>query len=182
MKRTVAWMFVVLALGAVACDAGGDAGGDATADTEAADGGEGAGDEPESLDVDNCSLLTSDEVSRLADEPLVDPEDSFLGCGWNFEGETIASFSIRGYRFAGTVAERAGELAEGAELLPVDGVGDEAAGLVTVDDEVNFLVARDGDLFVEMVMTFLDVPPDSDNFETAQDLASTALARLREAA
>lgn len=181
-------ILLALVLVGAACDGGDDGSNeadDATEDVADEGDGDGEGDEggaSESLDVDNCSLLTSEEVSRLADEPLVEPEDSFLGCGWNFEGESIASFSIRAFRFDGSVAEHAEELAPDAELVAIEGVGDEAAGLVTVDDEVNFLVARDGDLFIEMVMTFLDVPPDSENFTTAQELAATALERLKDAA
>ena len=152
-------------------DAGGESTDDATAD-ETAD---------ESLDVDNCSLLTSEEVSRLSDEPLTSPEDGLLGCGWNFEGESIDSFSIRSFREDTTAAAHAKELAPNNDVIPIDGVGDEALGLAR-DGNVNFLVARDGKLFVEMVMTFLDVPPDSPNFETAKELAITALERLKEAA
>ncbi|MBI2169177.1 MAG: hypothetical protein HYU28_06695 [Actinobacteria bacterium] len=136
----------------------------------------------EELDVDDCTLLTNEEVSDLAGTDLASTEDSFLGCGWAEEGEVVADFSIRSFRSDAGVAEYSKELAPDAKLVEIAGVGEEAAGLVGTDDEVNFLVARDGDLFVEMVMTFLDVPPDSENFEKAKELAKKALERLAEAA
>ena len=57
-----------------------------------------------------------------------------------------------------------------------------AVALADSDDSVNFVIARSGDLFVELVMTFLDVTPESSSLQKAGQLASTALGRLVEAA
>ena len=176
----------MLALALVATGCSSDDDNEAATDTteEGADtAGDDSGADTEDLEVDDCTLLTDDEVSRLADEPLFVSEggESFLGCGWSFEDEAIDSFGIRSFREDTTVAEHAEELAPNNEVIEIEGVGDEAVGLMS-EGEVNFLVARDGDLFVELVMTFLDVPPDSANFETAKELARTALERLKDAA
>ena len=74
------------------------------------------------------------------------------------------------------------EIAPSLQVIPLSGIGDDAVALSDSDGSVNFLIARPGDLFVEMVMTFLEVTPDSPSLDQAGQLASTALGRLAEAA
>ena len=155
-----------LALLGVAC--GGDDDGDA---------GDSAAEE---LDVDDCTLLTDEEVSSLSDDPLFAGEDGFLGCGWVAEGGTVADFSLRSFRSDSSAADHAAQLAPALEAIELTGVGDEAFALVR-DGEANFLVARKGELHVELVMTFLDMEVDSENLQRAQELANLALVRLEEA-
>lgn len=153
---------------------GGGGGDDDSDDTEAPA-------EAQPVDVDDCTLLTSEEVRSLAGRTLVPTEDSPLGCGFAAEGQEVADFGIASFRSGGSAADNAGDVAGDVEVRDVDGAGDDAVALVR-EDNVNFLVARDGDLFVQLVMTFLDVPPASDAFERAKELATLALQRLREAA
>jgi hypothetical protein len=143
-------------------------------------GGSSNGDGP--LDVDNCTLLTDDEVSALAGEELAATEDSPLGCAYVVPGEIVGDFSIRSYRRDGDAAAVAAELAPALEVIQLEGIGDDAVALADSDGSVNFLIARNGDLFVELVMTFLDVTPDSPSLQQAGQLASTALDRLVAAA
>ncbi len=181
--RSVAIAAVVATIGLGAAACGGDdadddsgAGSDSTAD--AVDGG---GDLDTGLDVDNCTLLTDAEVSALAGEALEATGDSPLGCGWVVPDETIADFTLNTFRSADSVEDRAADLAPSAEVVEMEGVGDSAVALV-VDGSVNFLVAKQGDLGVVLVTTFLDVTPDSPELEAAGAIARTALANLAESA
>lgn len=181
----VGWALLVAACGATEAGSDTTATGALTTSSEGVEPGEGStGPEPTSdevVDVDDCTLLTDEEVSSLAGTALLATEDSFLGCGYVGEGEVVADFSIRSYSAAGaSAAELGAELAPSANVIPLDGVGDEAVAL-EVDGSVNFLLARSDDLVVEMVMTFLDVTPDSPELERASELAVLALGRLAEA-
>ncbi len=174
---------VVLIGGAGAC--GGDdddqGGGDSTEETVGNGGGgsdEDAADED--LDVDSCTLLTNEEVSGLAGEELEASEDSLLGCAWVVPGEVVADFTLDSFRSDQSARDRGAELAPSAEVIELDGVGDEAVALA-VDGSVNFIVAKQGDLGVVLVTTFLDVTPDSPALGAAGELAVTALGRLTDA-
>jgi hypothetical protein len=134
------------------------------------------------LEVDSCTLLTDEEVSAFAGMELSAGEDSPLGCGYVVPGETVADFSIRSYRGDGDAASAAVALAPSLQVIMMSGIGDDAVALADADGSVNFLIARQGDLFVELVMTFLDVTPDSPALDHAGELASTALGRLVDAA
>ncbi len=142
----------------------------------------GSSDGGGALEIDNCTLLTGEEVSALAGKELVATEDSPLGCAYVEPGEVVGDFSIRSYRQDGDAAAAAAKLAPSLRVLPLDGIGDDALALADSDGSVNFLIARKGDLFVELVMTFLDVTPDSAALQKAGQLASTALGRLVDAA
>ncbi len=161
-------MTMVAALGA--CSGGND---------PASGGSAGGG---EALEVDNCTLLTSDEVSALAGEQLNVTEDGPLGCAYVRPGEVVGQFSIRSYRQPGDAAAAASKLAPSLQVIRINGVGDDAVALADSDESVNFLIAHKGDLFVELVMTFLDITPNSPALAKAGQLASTALARLADAA
>jgi hypothetical protein len=161
-------MTVVAALGAC------------SGDKDPTTGGSSGGGEP--LEVDNCTLLTSDEVSELAGKELNATEDSPLGCAYVRPGKVVGEFSIRSYRQPGDAAAAAAKLAPSLQVIRMDGIGDDAVALADSDGSVNFLIARKGDLFVELVTTFLDVTPNSPALEKAGKLASTALGRLADAA
>jgi hypothetical protein len=137
-----------------------------------------SGDGDSTLDVDNCTLLTNAEVSDFAGKQLSAGEDSPLGCPYTAAGEVVADFSIRSYRQGGDAAAAAATLAPTLRVIELTSIGDEAVALADSDDSVNFLIARKGNLFVELVMTFLDVTPDSPALQKAGQLASTALGRL----
>ena len=180
--RTHGWVRVVVAVAAVvlagaAC--GGDdddsAGDDGTGIVEVGgdDGSVGRG----SIDVDNCTLLTDAEESSLSENPLAAEGDGLLGCGYLPEGSSVADFSIRSFALGGPLSTYAGELAPSLEVLTLEGIGDEAVALVS-DGEANFLVACEDGGCVELVMTFLDMDIESENFRRVQDLASAALGRL----
>jgi hypothetical protein len=178
-RLLVAALVAVLVLAGCGDDDDSDTDGAAT---EAVDEG-GAADEAlesEDLDIDNCTLLTDAEVSSLAGYDLEATEDGPLGCAWVVPGEVVGDFSIRSFRSEQSAAEHGAELGPSAEMIELDGIGDDAVAL-SVGGSVNFLVARDGDAFVELVMTFLDVTPDSPELERAGELANTALGRLDEA-
>ncbi len=134
------------------------------------------------LAVDNCTLLTNEEVSALAGKELAATEDGPLGCAYVESGEVVADFSIRSYRQDGDAAAAAAKLAPSLKVTPMNGIGDEAVALSDSDGSVNFLIARKGNLFVELVMTFLDVEADTPSLQQAGQLASTALGRLVDAA
>jgi hypothetical protein len=187
LARRALLAFVFLALPGLIAACGGDDDDDgAPADGDQDNGGEvivddeDDADDEEGLDVDNCTLLTDEEVSTLSDEPLFVSEDGPLGCGWLPEDGAIAEFSIRSFRSDQSVAEYAAEFAPSLEVVELEGVGDEAAALVR-EGEANFIIARNGDLFVELVLTFLDMEVGSENLQRAQDLADLALGRLKEA-
>ena len=144
--------------------------------------GGGVPDGDSALEVDNCTLLTDAEVSGLADKQLAHTEDGGLGCAYVEPGEVLGEFSIRSYRQDGDAAAAAAKLAPSLQVIKMSGVGDDAVALSDSDGSVNFLIARKGNLFVELVMTFLDVTPDSPSLQKAGQLASTALGRLADAA
>jgi hypothetical protein len=144
--------------------------------------GTGSSDGDGVLEVDNCTLLTDEEVSALAGKELTASEDSPLGCAYVEAGKVVGEFSIRSSRRDGDAAAAAAILAPTLEVIRMDGIGDDAVALADSDGSVNFIIARKGDLFVELVMTFLDVTSDSPALQQAGQLASTALDRLAEAA
>jgi hypothetical protein len=131
------------------------------------------------LEVDNCTLLTNEEVTSLHDEPLTHSEDGPLGCGWLEKDGALAQFSIRAFRNESSAQEHATELAPSLTQQELDGVGDGAVALIA-EGEANFIVATQGDLGVEMVLTFLEMEVGSENLERAQELAAVALDRLEE--
>jgi hypothetical protein len=165
---------IVLLAGALGVACGGDDDDDADGTVE--DAAEMAVSD-ESLDVDDCTLLTNEEVSAFAGTELEATEDGPLGCAYVVPGEVVGDFSIRSYRGDGDAAAAGADLVPTADLIDLDGVGDDAVAL-DVDGSVNFVVARQGDMFVELVMTFLDVTPDSPELDAAAELAATALDRL----
>jgi hypothetical protein len=141
------------------------------------DSGSDSGEQT-TLNVDNCKLVTNDEVTALAGKALQADEDGPLGCPFTEPGETLGLFSIRSYKQGGDAAAAATKLAPTLKVIKLAGVGDDAVALADGDDSVNFIIARKGNLFVELVMTFLDITSDPASLKPASDLASTALGRL----
>lgn len=180
--RTLGAVVIACALVVAGTACGGGSSGSKSANSSSGKSTEttsGGSVQTESLDVNNCTLLTDAEVSTLGEQLHVG-EDSALGCGWSPQGQSMADFSIRSFQSGSSVQAYGKKLAPDAQQIPLEGVGDEAVGLAA-DGNVNFLVARKGKLFVEMVMTFLDVAPGSDNLTRAEGLANKALGRLAKA-
>lgn len=169
--------FPAVAVAAITIGLLGGCGGDSGESPGGDLGGDGG-----ALEVNNCTLVTNEEATALAGTDLVSSEDGPLGCAYTEPGELLGLFSIRSYRQGGDSAAAAAELAPSLQVIPMPGIGDDAVALADTDGSVNFLIARDGDLFVELVMTFLDVTPDSPSLDQAGQLASTALGRLVDAA
>lgn len=185
MKLRVLCVAVIVVVASAGCGGGdsdresGGASG-AQAEVDESVGSDDDLDEVE-LDVDNCTLLTDEEVSALAGKELESDLDSALGCAWVVPGEVVGDFTLDSFRSATSAADYGAALVPSADVIPIDGVGDEAVALA-VDGSVNFVVAKQGDLGVVLVTTFLDVTPDSPSLEAAGDLAATALGRLADAA
>lgn len=171
----------VLALVFVAGCGGGDSPGGGT--------GNGDGtqnlvpDELEGLDVDNCSLLTDQEVSALAGEELVVAEDTPLGCGWVIPGEPMHQFGVQSYRGDGDSSAAAMVLVDNPEqIIDLDGVGDDAVAVSTYGEVINWVIARKGNLFVVINQGFLGLEPTPSDLDRSGELAATALGRLVDAA
>jgi hypothetical protein len=136
----------------------------------------------ETPEVDSCTLITSEEASEAAGEELEASEDNPLGCPFTVPGETLAEFTIRGYRGSGDAMAAGEELVpDAAQVISVDGVGDDAIIISSNAEVVDFIIARDGDLFVLMNTTFLLVEPGTPEADKLTQLAALALERLVEA-
>lgn len=186
MKPKLLCLVVITVLVGAGCGGGDsdDAGsGDASGAAAEVDEGVGSDDHVDDaqLDVDNCTLLTNEEVSTLAGKELESDLDSALGCAWVVPGEVVGDFTLDSFRSGTSAADYGAALAPSAEITSLDGVGDDAVALA-VDGSVNFVVAKQGDLGVVLVTTFLDVTPGSPSLEAAGELAMTALGRLADAA
>ncbi len=135
-----------------------------------------AGDDGSGSEIDNCSLLTDDEVSTFAGLTLVHGEDSILGCGFAEPDAAIADFSVLATRSGQSVAEVAAEMAPGLDVHDLMGGNFDEAVALFDGDEANFLIMRRGDVRVVLVMTFLDVTTGQP-LADATNLAETALDR-----
>ena len=153
-------------------DDGGDTGGD-VANTEQS---EDDGDDDSGSGIDNCSLLTDDEVSAFAGKTLVHGEDSVLGCGFAEPDASIADFSVLATRSGQSVADVAAELAPSLDVHDLMGGDFDEAVALFDGDEANFLIMRRGDVRVVLVMTFLDITTGQP-LADATHLAETALDR-----
>jgi hypothetical protein len=146
----------------------------------------GQGLEPgqmEPLDIDDCSLLTDEEVSAFAGEELVVTQDGPLGCGWVVPGEIIEQFNIRSFRGGGDAATAADVLVNNPQkVIELAGAGDDAVAVSTYDEIINWVIARKGDLFVVINQTFLSFDPTPSELDRSAKLAATALGRLAQAA
>jgi hypothetical protein len=176
MKPMLTRMLLVLSLlGVVAC------GDDAGLADETPDGTEASDPAPSSEEsVDNCTLVTDEEVSTLAGDELVAGEDSPLGCPFTAPGESVADVRVVGAVAEGgaqAVAERA--FPNAAEIIPVD-VGDDTVAVTDPSGgAIASIITASGDRVVELSVIFIDVPPDDPaRIEEAATLAVTALERF----
>jgi len=158
-----------------ACGGDDDDDGDSgdVADTEQS---EDNGDGGSGSEIDNCSLLTDDEVSAFAGKTLVHGEDSVLGCGFAEPDASIADFSVLATRSGQSVADVAAELAPSLDVHDLMGGDFDEAVALFDGDEANFLIMRRGDVRVVLVMTFLDITTGQP-LADATHLAETALDR-----
>lgn len=164
-RRTVIGLLAVaLALTSCGGDDGDSTGGDGGA--EADSGGSG---------LDNCSLLTDEEVSAFAGITLQHGDDSPLGCGFTAPGGSVADFSVLYEESGQPLLEAAAELAPNLDLRELMGGDFDEAVAVYDGEEANFLLMRRGTDRVVLVMTFLDVT--TDKMAAAIALAETALDR-----
>jgi len=157
---------------------------------DSTDGAGGSGDTTEAtsdettveeLEVDSCALITNEEASEAAGEELEASEDNPLGCPFTVPGETLAEFTIRGYRGSGDAVAAGEELVpEAAQVVTVDGVGDDAIIISSNAEVVDFIIARQGDLFILMNTTFLLVESETPEADRLTELAGLALERLVE--
>ena len=168
-------------------DDDGDAGdGDITIADEPTDDADDDDDADDAtLDVDNCSLLTDEEASTLAGEELAaQAGDSPLGCPYSPPGEVVADVVVNSIRYNGDLETLAADGFPNAEsVTPIDDVGDQAVAVSTpAGDAVASIVARQGDLVVELQIVFVGIEPDDTAaLQTAGEYAATALGRLVDA-
>lgn len=160
--------FTVLMLAAAGCGRGSanDAAAKAVTGTETAH-------------VDNCSLVTDAEATSLAGHELKHDEDSPLGCPYIRPGKTVGDFIVRVFEGKGAAKDNFGEHSSDTTVHEISGVGDSAAVLAR-DQHVNFLIVQKGNRYIQFVTTFLeDMNLGSPQLKQAQDLAVTALGRIK---
>jgi hypothetical protein len=168
--------------------------GDTTVDDGAADDGaadddsaddDSADDDDAALDVDNCSLLTDEEASTLAGEELAaQAGDSPLGCPYAPPDEVVGDIVVNSVRHDGDLASLAATgFPNAASVTPIDGVGEESVAVLTpAGDAVASILARQGDLVVELQVVFLLIEPDDTAaVQIAGEYAAIALERLVDA-
>ncbi|MGH9133742.1 MAG: hypothetical protein ACRDZZ_07380 [Ilumatobacteraceae bacterium] len=153
---------------------------------ESGDGDDDAGDAAGGLDVDNCSLLTDEEATALAGEELAaQAGDSPAGCAYSPPGEVVGDVVVRSVRYDGDLETLAAQGFPNADsVIPLDGIGDEAVAVTTpAGDATASILARQGDLVVELQVVFLLIEPDdAAALADAGSFAATALGRLVDAA
>ncbi len=180
------WLAILVATGLfVAC--GGDATESTTSEGNVAATTDTVGESTEDtttdteVEVDSCALITNDEATEMAGEELEAVEDSPLGCPFVVPGEVIGEFTIRGYVGDGDATAAASEIVpDAAEVIPIDGVGDDAVIISSNGEVIDFVVARQGDRFVLMNTTFLLFEPGTEEANRLTALAGVALQRLVE--
>lgn len=134
----------------------------------------------ETAHVDNCSLVTDAEATRLAGKELKHDEDSLLGCGYVRPAHpTISEFTVRVFEGKGAAKDNFGNHSADTTVHEIPGVGDSAAVLAR-DEHVNFLIVQRGHRYIQFVTTFLeDMNLGSPQLKQAEDLALTAIGRIK---
>ena len=129
--------------------------------------------------VNNCSLVTDEEATKLAGRKLTHGEDSPLGCPYKREGSTLGYFIVRAFNGKGPAKDNMGPHSSSTVVHEISGVGDSAAVLVE-GKHVNFLIVQKGSRYVQFVTTFLSaMNVGSPKLKEAQDLALVALDRIK---
>jgi hypothetical protein len=170
MKRGHYTTLLAAAVGAMLAGAAGCGGASKDSATES---------ETEALSVDNCSLVTDAEASSLAGRELKHDEDTPLGCPFVRPGESMSLFTVRAFAGKGAAKDQFGQHSADTTVHEIPGVGDSAAALAR-DEHVNFLVVQTGSRYVQFVTTFVDdLDLGSPKLKQAQELAVTALGRIK---
>jgi hypothetical protein len=133
----------------------------------------------ETAHVDNCSLVTDAEASGLAGKELKHDEDGPLGCPYVRPGSQMGQFIVRVFEGKGAAKDNFGDHSADTTVQEIAGVGDSAAVLVR-DQHVNFLIVQKRGRYIQFVTTFLDdMNLGSPQLKQAQELALTALDRIK---
>jgi hypothetical protein len=91
----------------------------------------------------------------------------------------MAHFTVRAFKGKGPAKDNFGEHSNDTTVHEITGVGDSAAVLAR-EEHVNFLIVQRGDNYVQFVTTFLDdMNLGSPQLKQAQDLALTAVGRVK---
>jgi hypothetical protein len=91
----------------------------------------------------------------------------------------MSRFTVRAFEGKGAAKDNFGDHSEDTKVHEIGGVGDSAAVLAR-DEHVNFLIVQKGGRYVQFVTTFLDdMNLGSPQLKQAQDLALTALGRIK---
>ena len=183
MRRSTAWLLVVLMLLAWACGGEGDGTGasgvtTAESETESTDAPEPT-EAPEEEMPDTCSLITVEEATALAGYELKVGEDSILGCGFLPPGSDVADIVVNAVLREGDVASIAAEgFPNATNIIPVD-VGEDTVAVTTPSgDAIASVITASGGRLVELAIVFLLIDPeDTARIEEAAALAVTALSR-----
>jgi hypothetical protein len=131
------------------------------------------------LEVDNCSLVTDAEASSLAGRELKHDADTPLGCPYVRPGESMSLLTVRTFAGRGAAKDHFGTHSSDTTVHEIQGVGDSAAALAR-DEHVNFLIVQKGNRYVRFVTTFVDdLDLGSPKLKQAQELALTALGRIK---
>ena len=164
----------IAVIGALLACAPGCGGGSSTSDsTSTAIAG------TETAHVDNCSLVTDAEASSLAGKELKHDEDGPLGCPYVRPGSSMGQFIVRVFEGKGAAKDNFGDHSADTTVHEIAGVGDSAAVLAR-DEHVNFLIVQKRGRYIQFVTTFLDdMNLGSPQLKQAQDLALTALDRIK---
>jgi hypothetical protein len=133
----------------------------------------------ETAPVDNCSLVTDAEATRLAGKELKHDEDGPLGCPYLPPGSSMGHFTVRVFEGKGAARDNFGQHSADTTVHEISGVGDSAAVLAR-DQHVNFLIVQKGGRYIQFVTTFLDeMNLGSPQLKQAEDLALTAIGRIK---
>lgn len=167
--RTILSAAILAALMAAGC------GGRSTADQSAADAVTGT----ETANVDNCTLVTDEEASRLAGRELKHGEDGPLGCPYTPPGSLMGYFIVRVFDGKGPAKDNFGEHSADTVVHEIQGVGDSAAVLAR-DDDVNFIIVQKDGRYIQFVTTFIDdMTLGSPRVKQGLELALTAIGRIK---
>lgn len=191
-ERQAVVAVIVCALAVVGCSSSGSTssnasgsstttGGTASA-TTATSGGSGS--------VDPCSLLTDDEVHQVAPKAgahrIEHPVKSVTICAWpNSSGVPEVQLQVSP-RPAGTLkSDMSDFLGTGYSYVEISGLGDEAAAAFQKADPsigttsgLADIEVRKGDQVVSMSVSYVQIDPDSPEFDTVKSLMATAVDRL----
>ena len=183
MRRSTAWLLVVMTV--IACACGGEDDGTGASNVMTAESETESADAPESTEAteeempDTCSLISEEEATALAGYELEVGEDSILGCGFLPRGSDVADIVVNAVLREGDVASIAAEgFLNATDIIPVD-VGEDTVAVTTPSgDAIASVITASGGRLVELAIVFLLIDPeDTDRIEEAAALAVTALSR-----